>query len=161
MQLKTIGIIHTPFHRPEGTPIQPSLSPGTEGWVEIFAPYVAGLKDLAGFERIWLLTWLDRVTEERLIVVPFLDKVERGVFATRAPSRPNPIGLSCVRLLEVRKHILRVQDVDMLDGTPLIDIKPYAPRLDHFTTSRNGWLDTVDFKNMCADSRFEGRAPGG
>ncbi len=154
MQLKPIGIIHTPFTETSGTPIQPVLADGAEGRVEVYPAFEPGLKDLEGFERIWLLYWFDRASAARLRVVPFLDDVERGVFAVRAPCRPNPIGLSPVRLLGVSGGVLHVADVDMLDGTPLLDIKPYAPRFDVFEVTRSGWLDAVDSDRRTADGRF-------
>lgn len=152
--IQPIGVIHTPFSRPEGTPIQPAVADGAEGWIEVDEEYTEGLTDLARFERIWLLYLFDRVCDVRLKVVPFRDTVERGVFATRAPCRPNRIGLSPVRLLAVEGNRLRVADVDMLDGTPLLDIKPYAPRFDVFADSRSGWLDNGTDRTK-ADRRFE------
>jgi tRNA-Thr(GGU) m(6)t(6)A37 methyltransferase TsaA len=154
MDIQVIGVIHTPFARAEGTPIQSAVAAGAEGRVEVHHAFTAGLKDLDGFERIWLLYWFDRAAAARLRVVPYLDQVERGVFATRAPCRPNPIGLSSVRLLRVEGNVLHVRDVDMLDGTPLIDIKPYAPRFDRFEVSRCGWLDAADAGRRLADERF-------
>jgi tRNA-Thr(GGU) m(6)t(6)A37 methyltransferase TsaA len=122
--------------------------------VEVFTEYEAGLDDIGGFERIWLLYWMDRAAEPRLRVRPFLDDAEHGLFATRAPCRPNPIGLSCVRLVEVRRNVLVVEDVDMLDGTPLLDIKPYVTRFDGFAVSRCGWLDHATGRSGVADGRF-------
>jgi len=152
-----IGIIHTPFTEPAGTPIQAAMAEGVEGRVEVFAEFAAGLKDLDGFERIWLLYQFDRAPPPRLLVTPFLDDVPRGVFSTRAPCRPNPIGLSPVRLGRIEGNVLYVRDVDMLDGTPLLDIKPYAPRFDHFDVRRSGWLDRAAPGRAVADDRF--RAP--
>jgi tRNA-Thr(GGU) m(6)t(6)A37 methyltransferase TsaA len=154
MKLKPIGVIRTPFTKPAGTPIQPVFAEGAEGRVEVLKNYVDGLKDLEGFDRIWLIYWFDRVSQVNLTVKPFLDAVERGLFATRAPCRPNPIGMSCVRLLRVEGNVLHVADVDILDGTPLVDIKPYAPRFDHYTVERCGWLDSVTPKTPADDGRF-------
>jgi len=113
--IKSIGVIHSPFLDVPGTPIQPPFAADTEGTVEVFPEFADGLSDLIGFDRIWLLYWFDRAGPARLRVVPFRDKVERGVFATRAPCRPNAIGLSCVRLLSVAGTILNVAGVDILD----------------------------------------------
>jgi tRNA-Thr(GGU) m(6)t(6)A37 methyltransferase TsaA len=154
MQVTPIGIIHTPFTRQEGTPIQPALADGAVGWIDLNREYVPALKDLDGFERIWLLYWFDRAGEVRLEVVPYLDTVMRGLFATRAPARPNPLGISCVHLLGCEGNILRIADVDMLDGTPLLDIKPYAPRFDCFEITRSGWIDEASLKPGVADARF-------
>lgn len=158
MILKPIGVIHTPFSQSAGAPIQPCMAAGTKGVVEIFAEYTEGLKDLHGFDRVWLVYWCDRASEPRLSVKPYMDDAERGVFATRAPSRPNPIGLSNVRLLEVGKARLRVAELDILDGTPLLDVKPYVPRFDSYPVDRCGWLDKKEMKmldRVTADGRFQ------
>ena len=110
--------------------------------------------DLDGFERIWLLCWLDRASGFRAKVTPYLDSTSRGLFATRAPARPNPIGLSCVRLLAVEGNTLHVADLDILDGIPLLDIKPYVGRFDRFGVTRNGWLDTAEARKPQSDDRF-------
>ncbi|MFW6163530.1 MAG: tRNA (N6-threonylcarbamoyladenosine(37)-N6)-methyltransferase TrmO, partial [Planctomycetota bacterium] len=140
MQFEPIGTVHSPFAEARGTPIQPRAAEGAEGTVEVFEPYIAGLADLDGFERIWLLYWFDRAAGARMTVTPFLDGQPRGLFATRAPCRPNPIGLSCVRLLRIEGGVLHVADIDVLDNTPLLDLKPYAPAFDSFDVARTGWL---------------------
>jgi tRNA-Thr(GGU) m(6)t(6)A37 methyltransferase TsaA len=155
MEVKPIGIIHTPFTESAGTPIQPRMAEGTEGTVEVFEEYIPGLKDIEGFERIWLLFWCHRASPPKLLIKPYMDTKEHGLFTTRAPARPNPIGISCVHLLEVKENILKIADVDMLDDTPLLDIKPYTPRFDCFEVQRSGWLDTVDNHSGLADKRFE------
>lgn len=160
-RLTTIGLIHSPFREPAGTPIQPPFAQAMEGTVEIFPEYAEGLTDLEGFERIWLLYWLDRAPPPRLRLVPFRDEVPRGLFATRAPCRPNPIGLSCVRLLGIQGCVLRVGGVDILDGTPLLDIKPYVPEFDAFCQSRAGWLEHGRDGRTRADHRFEVNSEGG
>ena len=160
MNVEPIGVIHTPFTTAAGTPIQPALARWAEGRVEVFPQFQPALKDVDGFERIWLVYWFDRASEPRLQVVPFLDDVERGVFATRAPCRPNPIGLSAVRLVRIDDNVLHVSDVDILDGTPLLDIKPYAPRFDHFDVRRSGWLEHVGSDRKTADDRFADGACG-
>jgi len=153
MKVKPIGIIHSPFTQSAGMPIQPAVAGGAEGRVEVFPEYSPGLKDLEGFERIWLVYWFDRSADYKLLVRPYLDPAERGLFATRAPSRPNPIGISPVRLLGVEGNIIRIGDVDILDGTPLLDIKPYSPRFDVFKGARSGWLDAAG-PGGAADDRF-------
>jgi len=141
VRLRPIGVIRTPFRDPAVTPIQPRRAQGVEGCVELFEQYRTGLQDLEGFERIWLLYWFHRAGAPRLLVVPFLDNRQHGVFATRAPSRPNAIGMSCVRLLRIVGNVLHVADVDILDGTPLLDIKPYVPQFDCYEVARTGWLE--------------------
>lgn len=152
--VRPIGTIQTPFHEAAGTPIQPAFAHGAEGEVLVFDEFEAGLADLDGFERIWLIYTLDRARPYQLTVVPYLDSVPRGVFATRAPSRPNPIGLSAVRLLARTGTRLRVTELDMLDGTPLLDIKPYVPRFDAHPDSRSGWLPADTSGRGRADDRF-------
>lgn len=156
IELKPIGTIHTPFTEPAGTPIQPGMARGAAGRVVVAAEYAAGLSDLEGFSRIWLIYWLHRAPPAKLMLVPFRDTVERGVFATRAPCRPNPIGISAVRLAAVEGCTLEVLDVDMLDGTPLLDIKPYVPRFDAVESSASGWLDQAGSEREEADDRFSG-----
>jgi tRNA-Thr(GGU) m(6)t(6)A37 methyltransferase TsaA len=152
---KVIGRIRSPFTQAAGTPIQSALAKGVEGAVEVYPRFSAGLRDLEGFERIWLLYWFDRAAKGRLVVKPFLDDQERGVFATRAPCRPNPIGLSCVRLLGIDGCRLSIRDVDVLDGTPLLDIKPYVPQFDSHRARRTGWLQHKAGGVAAADGRFE------
>jgi len=154
MELRSIGIIHSPFRKPDGMPIQPVFADGAEGIVEVLPEFAAGLKDLQGFERIWLLYWFDRASETKLIVKPFRDSSERGLFSTRAPCRPNPIGMSAVRLLRIVNNSLYVADIDVLDGTPLLDIKPYVPEFDCFEDSQCGWMQNVRHKTTPADGRF-------
>jgi tRNA (adenine37-N6)-methyltransferase len=157
--LNPIGTIHSPFRQATGTPAQGTMAPDAEGTVEVFADVVLGLSDLEGFERIWLLYWFDRATAAQLTVKPFLDAHEHGVFATRAPCRPNPIGLSCVRLIGIDGHRLRIKGVDVLDGTPLLDIKPYVPQFDSFDARRTGWLQHKAGHVVAADGRFERSGP--
>jgi len=155
MTLAEIGIIHSPFKEPTGTPIQPVFSEGAEGTVEVLPQYAEGLRDLVGFDRIWLLYWFDRSGPARLSVMPFRDTMEHGIFATRAPCRPNAIGMSCVRLLSVAANTLTIACVDILDGTPLLDIKPYVPQFDSYPKSRAGWLERPGRESRTrADARF-------
>ncbi len=152
--LRHIGIIHTPFKKAEGTPIQPVFGRDATGTVELFADFAAGLEDLDGFDRIWLVYKLHRSLSYTMRVKPFLDNREHGLFATRSPNRPNSIGLSAVRLLKVNAKTLEVGDVDMLDGTPLLDIKPYIPKFDSHPGSRAGWYDENRVSMTVADGRF-------
>ncbi len=152
-RVRPIGVIRSPYVQPRGTPIQ-SGPDETAATVEVDPAYAEGLADLEGFERIWLLTWMDRAGPCRLRIRPYMDNKERGLFSTRAPARPNPLGLSLVRLLAVRGNVLEIRGCDLLDGTPLLDIKPYAPRIDAFADSRAGWLADKDPTRTRADDRF-------
>ncbi|MBN2137976.1 MAG: tRNA (N6-threonylcarbamoyladenosine(37)-N6)-methyltransferase TrmO [Sedimentisphaerales bacterium] len=158
MNLNPIGVVHSSFTEATGAPIQPAFAKETQGTVEVYEPYREGLKDLEGFERIWLLYWLDRASAPKLLVKPYLDRVQRGLFATRAPARPNPIGLSAVRILSVENGSIAVAELDILDGTPLLDIKPYISKFDCYQVARNGWLDRVDSARGIADDRFYDRS---
>ena len=136
-----IGVIRTPFTEPKGMPIQPAFSQAA-GQVEVLAEYAEGLQDLEGFSHVILIYALHRSEGYALRVKPFLDNVMRGLFATRYPNRPNPIGLSIVRLLSRRENVLEVEEIDVLDGTPLLDIKPYVPDFDSRADARAGWYDS-------------------
>ena len=141
---RPIGIIRTAHTVPESTPIQPVYAQGCTGRAEIYPEFVDGLRDLDGFSHIYLLYHFHRTAATKLRVKPFLQDVERGVFSTRAPCHPNPIGLSIVRLLGVEGNVLLLDEVDILDGTPLLDIKPYAGKFDLRHDVRSGWQDEVD-----------------
>jgi len=136
--MKPIGILHSPFTDKNQTPIQSTRSQ-VSGYVEVFPEFAEGLKDLEGFSHIILLYTFHQSDGYTLQVKPFLDDRLRGLFATRHPCRPNPIGLSIVRLLTRRGNILDVEGVDMLDGTPLLDIKPFVPEFDVRTNVKTGW----------------------
>ena len=153
-----IGVIHTPFQYARGTPIQPSASIGAEGVVELLPEFAAGLADLAEFERIWLIYLLDRASAVQMVVRPYMDTEDRGVFSTRSPARPNHIGLASVRLLGIEQNRLRVADVDMLDGTPLLDIKPYVAAFDSFPHAHAGWYIGKSAHGAVADERFENKS---
>ena len=155
LRIRPIGVIETPFHEPAGTPIQPSRANGARGKVRVDPRFWPGLQDLAGFERVWLVYWLHQQQGSALLVTPFLDRQQRGVFATRAPVRPAPIGISPVRLIGIDDGVLDVADVDMIDGTPLLDIKPYIPEFDSHPASRAGWFDESGSRECLADDRFE------
>lgn len=137
-------------------PIQPTSDASGPGSIEIHAPFVEGLKDLDGFSHLILLYHLHEVRCMALTVTPFLDSIPRGIFATRAPARPNPIGLSVVKLVRIEGHILYVEDLDVLDGTPLLDLKPYVPEFDHRPGVKVGWLEQVkgNTKTKLSDERF-------
>ena len=137
---KPIGVIRTPFHSPEGTPIQPAAAPGIVGRVEMIPGVVDGLKDLDGFSHVILIYHFHEARAACLRPKPFLDSVERGIFATRSPARPNAIGISVVRLLGIDGNILCVENVDIVDGTPLLDIKPYVPEFDGADDVKIGWV---------------------
>ena len=160
-QIVPIGVIHSPFMDPEGTPIQPSAAQDTPGTVEIKPEFAEGLRDVEGFERIWLIYWFHRSRAPKLTVVPFRDTEERGVFATRAPSRPNNIGISAVRLTRIDGNVLHVVGIDVVDGTPLLDIKPYVPEFDAYECQRTGWLGTSFTDRDRADARFESEEGAG
>ena len=138
--MRPIGIIHTPFSETTGMPIQPAFSQAL-GRVELLPEYAQGLQDLDGFSHVILIYALDRSNGYSLLVKPFLDDVGRGLFATRHPCRPNPIGISTVRLVSVKDNMLEVEGIDVLDGTPLLDIKPYVPDFDSRAVARAGWYD--------------------
>lgn len=141
---RPIGVIRSPHTKQEETPIQPVFARGVAGRVELLPEYEEGLRDIEGFSHVYLLYAFDRAKAPRLSVVPYLGDTERGVFATRAPCRPNALGMSLVRLLRREGAVLRIEDVDVLDGTPLLDIKPYIGRYDSREDVRSGWQDDVD-----------------
>jgi tRNA (adenine37-N6)-methyltransferase len=141
---RPIGVIRSEHTKPEKTPIQPVYCEGCQGRAEVFPEFAAGLRDLEGFSHIYLVYHFHKTNKPQLIVKPFLQDVERGVFATRASCRPNPIGLSIVKLLRREGNVLYLDNVDVLDGTPLLDIKPYSARFDRIEGTRNGWQDEVD-----------------
>jgi tRNA-Thr(GGU) m(6)t(6)A37 methyltransferase TsaA len=151
-----IGVIRTPFADTTGMPVQAAGARGIPGTIELEPVFAEGLADLDGFSHLVLLYHLHRITGHKLTVVPFIDTVPHGLFATRSPARPNPIGLSTVRLVGIDGTTLRIEDVDILDGTPLLDIKPYVPQLDDRPDPRIGWyagkVERVD--EIRADERF-------
>jgi tRNA-Thr(GGU) m(6)t(6)A37 methyltransferase TsaA len=151
------GIIHSPFNSLEDMPIQPTSHISRAGVVEIFPEFVDGLKDLEGFSHIYLLYHFHKVHQSNLVVTPFLDREPRGIFATRAPSRPNPIGLSLVELVRLENNLIYVERVDVLNETPLLDIKPYVPEFEHIHDVRIGWLEQVKDQahTQKSDARFK------
>ncbi len=139
--MRPIGVIHSPFQDKGQTPIQPSRSQ-VKGQVEVYPEFTAGLQDIEGFSHIILLYVFHRSSGYTLKVKPFLDDQLHGLFATRYPYRPNPIGLSIVKLVARNDSILEVEGVDVLEGTPLLDIKPYLPEFDQRDSVRVGWFET-------------------
>jgi len=153
---KPIDTIFTPYKEASGTPIQATAALGVQGRIEILPEYQEGLQDLDGFSHLILIYVFHLCRNYSLKVKPFLDDERRGLFATRAPARPNPIGLSVVRLERVEGETLYISEVDMLDGTPLLDIKPFVPELDHRAGARSGWLEQnlAKLKEAKDDGRF-------
>lgn len=162
IQYKPIGIVHTPFKEPRGTPIQSAMieARAVEATVEVFREFAAGLKDLDGFSHVMLVYHFHLARVPSLIVTPFLDDKPRGVFSTRAPARPNPIGISIVQLVSMRPEgFLLVRGIDILDGTPLLDVKPYIPAFDTIAADRTGWLGAKGHETPSCrdDGRFSAR----
>ena len=153
---RVIGKIYSPYKNPRGTPIQSTAAKDAEGFVEVLPEYAEGLKDLDGFSHIILVYHFHLSKEYSLKIKPFMDDKLRGVFATRAPSRPNPIGISIVRLVNVEGNILNIQGVDILDGTPILDIKPYVPEFDVWKVEHIGWLEKriTKLREVRDDGRF-------
>ena len=143
---KPIGVIHTPYKEPKGIPIQGKFEKDVTGQLEIFPEYQNGLKDIEGFSHLILIYYFERAKEEKLLGKPFLENELHGIFAIRGPMRPNHIGVSIVKLEKVENNIITFSEVDMLDGTPLLDIKPYVSHFDSRENVRNGWLEK-HFKN--------------
>ena len=140
IQLTPIGVIHSPFPDPSGMPIQAAAAQGVEGTIELDPAFADGLKDIEGFSHLILIYYLHLTAQPNLHVVPFLDDEPHGVFATRSPKHPNRLGISVVRLRRVEGLTLHVEDLDVVDGTPLLDIKPYVPQFDDRANARIGWL---------------------
>ena len=155
-----IGFIHSPFKELAGMPIQPTGKSSAPGHVELYPEFIEGIKDLEGFSHIYLLYYLHKVRQVKLTVTPFLDKKPRGIFATRAPSRPNPIGLSLVKLIRIEGNLVYVDDIDILDGTPLLNIKPYIPEFENKESIRIGWLEKAkgEIQKKKSDKRFLGKS---
>jgi len=156
IEYNPIGLIHSPYKETKGVPIQPSASDGTEGIVEVFPEYAEGLDDLNGFSHIILIYHLHLSRKFSLKVKPYLDDRLRGLFATRAPSRPNPIGISIVQLIKVDQTELHIRNLDIVDQTPLLDIKPYVPEFNGSQVIKTGWLKKNIHKlsKMKDDNRF-------
>ena len=152
-----IGFIHSPFTTLENMPIQPSGAAGIKGSIELLPQYQSALLDLDGFSHIYLIYHFHKVQGAALQPTPFLDTKPHGLFATRAPRRPNPIGISIVKLISIEENILHIENVDILDGTPLLDIKPYIPEFNQVDEVRIGWLkdNVISVKGKRSDKRFK------
>ncbi len=147
LQFRKIGTVYTPFKNTSNMPIQPRFAAGIRGKIVIKPKFVGGLRDLDGFSHIYLISFLHRVKGYKLTVRPPLDKKPHGVFASRSPHRPNPIGLSVVKLISIEDNILTIENVDLLDGTPVLDIKPYSPTFILDETIRTGWIESTKSSN--------------
>lgn len=156
VRYKPIGTVHGPFSDIAGMPIQPAAAEGVRGSIEIRPEYAEGLKDLDGFSHVIVIYHFHRAEGKELTVTPFLDDRPRGVFATRAPTRPNPIGLSVLKVLRLEGNLLHVENLDMLDGTPVLDVKPYVPEFDNAKGVRVGWLEKArgSLHTKLSDDRF-------
>jgi tRNA-Thr(GGU) m(6)t(6)A37 methyltransferase TsaA len=156
--LNPIGIIHTPFTEINNMPIQPLAAAGVKGYIELYPEYLDGLKDIEGFSHITLLYHFHKINGFELTVTPFMDTNEHGIFATRSPKRPNAIGISTVKLIGIEGNKLYLEETDMLDGSPLIDIKPFYPRFDNRDNCRIGWLQKSELakaEELRSDERFK------
>jgi tRNA (adenine37-N6)-methyltransferase len=158
VHLHSIGVIRSPFHDLANMPIQPTGDLSQAGVVEIFPEYAEGLRDLEGFSHLILIYYFHKAAAARLTVTPFLDNREHGIFATRAPLRPNPIGISVVPLDRVEENRIYLHHLDMLDGTPVLDLKPFVPAFDvPQALVRTGWMEEAAWRarNVVSDRRFE------
>ena len=151
-----VGVVHSPHKELAGMPVQPPSAAGIAGEIEIFPEYAEGLLDIEGFSRIMVFYHLHRSAGPLLSAIPFLDTVPHGVFASRIPRRPNSLGFSVVRLLSRDRNILKIADVDILDGTPVLDIKPYVPEFDSYPNESSGWFAEKldDMSSKRSDDRF-------
>ena len=156
IEYKPIGIVYSPFKQTIGTPIQPKAAEGVMGTVEVFKEYEEGLEGVEGFSHIILIYHFHLVKKPKLKVKPYMGNFHIGVFATRSPTRPNPIGMSVVEVIERRGRFIRIRNVDVIDGTPLLDIKPYVPEFDNYMeNTRIGWLQNNIYK--LKDTKDDGR----
>jgi tRNA-Thr(GGU) m(6)t(6)A37 methyltransferase TsaA len=155
MAYRPVGVVHSPLKKAHGAPIQSIAASDVEGVVEVLPQYAEGLRDIEGFSHLILIYHFHLSDEHSLTVRPYLDDGTHGVFATRAPARPNPIGISVVRLVGVDGIKLHVTGLDILDGTPVLDIKPYVPQFDSIGTEKIGWLKGR--VNMAEKTKDDGR----
>ena len=146
MNVEQIGIVHSPFKNKEDCPIQPKYSSSLRGEIEVYPEYAEGLKDIEGFSHIYILYLFDRAGGIKLVRPTFLDDEPHGIYASRHPCRPNGIGMSIVKLLKKDSNVLHVEGIDMLDGTPVIDIKPYITRFDSIPDASEGWLSNKQWR---------------
>ncbi|PIE57920.1 MAG: tRNA (N6-threonylcarbamoyladenosine(37)-N6)-methyltransferase TrmO [Desulfobulbus propionicus] len=156
LTLSPIGLIHSPIDSPKNAPIQPQGAANMQGTMEVYPDYTAGLADLEGFSHLYVLYHFHLAHRTELVVTPFMDTSKRGVFATRSPLRPNHIGISILQLLSIKENILHVQGIDIVDQTPLLDIKPYIHAFDAVEQSRSGWMqaDKAQVAQKRSDDRF-------
>lgn len=164
IHLQSIGIVRSPFHNLENMPIQPVGEKAQAGRIELHAAFAEGIRDLEGFSHLILIYYFHKAGAPRLAVTPFLDNREHGIFATRAPLRPNPVGLSVVAVDRIEEHIIYVRQLDILDGTPVLDIKPFVPAFDiPAGTVRTGWMEeaAVSAGTRLSDGRFKGESAAG
>jgi len=157
ISLTPIGIARTPHHRLEEIPIQPVYCRGIAGQIVLEESYREGLTDLDGFNYIHLIYLFDHAQPPKMLVKPFLDDQLHGVFATRVPHRPNPLGLSLVKLVAIAGNVLQVEDIDLLDGTPILDIKPYIADFDRRDDATAGWRAKLTPEVIAARARREYR----
>jgi len=157
VRFKSIGTIHTPHKTKDGIPIQSKYAKGIKGTIKLKKKYISGLLDLDGFSHIYLIYYFHKSEGYKLQVIPFLDKLVHGVFSTRAPRRPNAIGISVVKLISINDNMLEIENVEMLDGTPLLDIKAYIPEFDNYKVEKRGWFSkNIDnFNDIVSDDRFD------
>jgi tRNA (adenine37-N6)-methyltransferase len=141
IKLKPIGIIHTPYKEAKGMPIQGAFKKDVIGRIELFSEYQQGLKDIEGFSHLILVYYFNRAKEEKLVGKPFLEDKVHGIFAIRSPMRPNHIGLSIVKMEKIQNNIIIFSEVDILDNTPLLDIKPFVSHFDSRENVKNGWIE--------------------
>jgi tRNA (adenine37-N6)-methyltransferase len=153
---RPIGVVRSPYVETAGMPVQAVAAAGVRGRIELDPACAEGLAGIEGFSHLVLIYHLHRITESRLTVTPFLGDEPHGIFATRSPARPNPIGLSTVRLVGVEGTTLHIEELDLVDGTPLLDIKPYVPAFDDRAGARIGWFEgrTDRVTSRRADDRF-------
>jgi tRNA-Thr(GGU) m(6)t(6)A37 methyltransferase TsaA len=156
MHFEPIGVIRTPFKKLEHMPIQPKGAKSVIATLEIDEEYTLGLKDLEGFSHIYLIYYFHEAVRTELEVIPFMDTQERGVFATRSPLRPSHLGLSITQVISIDDNIVTIKGIDILDGTPLIDIKPYIPQFDGVKGVKTGWMDKSksEINSARSDDRF-------
>jgi tRNA (adenine37-N6)-methyltransferase len=155
--INPIGVIRTPHTDIKNMPIQPIAAEGIKGHIELLPQYVPGLKDMEGFSHITLVYRFHKIVGFELEVIPFMDDKSHGIFASKAPKRPNAIGISTVKLIGIEGNKIHIEQVDMLDGTPLIDIKPFYPRYDNRENVQIGWLEKnkdLPIEMLRADERF-------
>jgi tRNA-Thr(GGU) m(6)t(6)A37 methyltransferase TsaA len=155
--INPIGVIRTPHTDIQNMPIQPIAAEGISGYIELLPEYTEGLSDLEGFSHITLLYHFHKIKGHKLKVIPFMDTEERGIFSCKAPKRPNAIGTSTVKIIGIEGNIVHIDQVDMLDGSPLIDIKPFYPRYDNRENVSIGWLEKnkdLPLQELRADGRF-------